>query len=235
MSKDKVFIIIPAFNEEPAIGSVIDSLRAEGYQDLIVVNDGSLDNTSKVSREKKCIVLDHLINRGKGAATQTGMDAAKLLGADFAITIDADGQHNPAEIHKLLEPLFDESADVSLGSRFLLNQDIPFAKVLANKIGNFLTFLFYGASASDTQSGFRGYNKLALEKIATTFDRYEFESEVIYQAKIHRLRTKEVPITVSYSAYSKDKWKGLEHMRVAQNLMNGFSMLFRMIVRSITT
>ena len=235
MSQDKVFIIIPAFNEEPAIGGVIDAVRAEGYEDIIVVNDGSLDKTSEAARAKKCIVLDHLINRGKGAATQTGMDAAKLLNADFVVTIDADGQHNPKEIHKLLNPLFDETADVSLGSRFLLNQDIPKSKVLANKIGNFLTFLFYGASSSDTQSGFRGYNRQALQKISTTFDRYEFESEVIYQARVHQLRMKEVPITVTYSNYSKDKWRGLEHMNVAQNLTNGFSMLFRMTIKSITT
>ncbi len=231
----KIFIIIPAFNEEPAIGSVIDSVRAEGYEDIIVVNDGSLDKTSQAAREKKCIVLDHLINRGKGAATQTGMDAAEMLGADFAVTIDADGQHNPKEIHRLLNPLFDETADVSLGSRFLQNQSIPFTKVLANKIGNFLTLVFYGATSSDTQSGFRGYNKKALSLIKTTFDRYEFESEVIYQARVHQLRTKEVPITVKYSEYSKEKWKNLEHMNVAQNLTNGFSMFFRMIIRSITT
>lgn len=233
--EQKIYIVIPAFNEEPAIGSVIDAVRGEGYEDIIVVNDGSLDKTSEAARAKKCIVLDHLINRGKGAATQTGMDAAKLLGADFVVTIDADGQHDPKEIHKLLNPLFDETADVSLGSRFLNNQNIPFTKVLANKIGNFLTLVFYGATSTDTQSGFRGYNRTALEKIHTTFDRYEFESEIIYQARIHQLRTKEVPITVSYSNYSKDKWKGLEHMNVAQNLTNGFTMFFRMIIRSITT
>lgn len=231
----KIFVIIPAFNEEPAIGYVIDAVRKEGYDDIIVVNDGSLDNTSKEARAKNCIVLDHIINRGKGAATQTGMNAATLLGADFAVTIDADGQHDPKEIHKILSPLIDESADVVLGSRFLQNQNIPFTKVIANKIGNLLTYLFYGASSSDTQSGFRGYNKLALEKIQTTFDRYEFESEVIYQARVHQLRTQEVPITVTYSNYSKNKWKGLESMKVAQNLTNGFSMLFRMIIRSITT
>ncbi|MFS8130971.1 MAG: glycosyltransferase family 2 protein [Candidatus Dojkabacteria bacterium] len=231
----KVFIIIPAFNEEPAIGGVIDALNIEGYDDIIVVNDGSLDNTSKAAKEKKCVVLDHLINRGKGAATQTGMDAAKLLGADFAVTIDADGQHNPKEIHRVLEHLFDETADVVLGSRFIDNQNIPFTRVLANKVGNFLTFVFYGATSSDTQSGFRGYNKMALEKIHTIFDRYEFESEIIYQARVHQLRTVEVPITVTYSKYSKEKWNGLEHMRVSQNLMNGFSMFFRMIIRSITT
>ncbi|MEO6729263.1 MAG: glycosyltransferase family 2 protein [Candidatus Dojkabacteria bacterium] len=235
MSQDKIFIIIPAFNEEPAIGEVIDSVRHEGYDDIIVVNDGSLDKTSQEANKKNCVVLEHLINRGKGAATQTGMDAARALGADFAVTIDADGQHDPKEIHRILEHLFDETADVTLGSRFINNQNIPLSRVLANKIGNLLTLVFYGATSTDTQSGFRGYNKKALEQIHTTFDRFEFESEVIYQARIHQLRTTEVPITVTYSKYSKDKWKGLEHMNVSQNLMNGFSMFFRMVIRSITT
>ncbi|MEP7104007.1 MAG: glycosyltransferase family 2 protein [Candidatus Dojkabacteria bacterium] len=235
-SNDKIYVIIPAFNEEPVISQVIKSVQQEGFENIIVVNDGSFDNTSTVAKETGCIVLDHLVNRGKGAATQTGMDAAKLLDADYAVTLDADGQHNPADIHEILKPLLSKEVDVSLGSRFLSKQPIPFSRVFANKVGNLITFLFYGIHVSDSQSGFRGYNTKALKTIYTTFDRYEFESEIIHQINIHQLKYKEVPITVSYSNYSQNKWKNINKgTQVSQTFLNGFNMLFRMIIRSITT
>jgi glycosyltransferase involved in cell wall biosynthesis len=231
----KVLVIIPAFNEAKAIGSVIDDVREAGYNEILVVDDGSLDNTSEVAKQKNCIVLRHKINRGKGAATQTGFDGAKLLDADFVVTIDADGQHSPKDIKNVLDPLLKEETDVVLGSRFKSDQQVPFSRIIANSIGNLLTFLFYGIYVSDSQSGFRGYNKKALNLIQTTFDRYEFESEIIDQINIHKLKYKEVPIIVSYSDYSKNKWNGLKGAVVPQTLMNGVNMFIRMLVRSITT
>lgn len=235
VSSEKILIIVPAFNEAIAIGPVIDQIKGQGFKNIIVIDDGSLDNTSKIAQSKGAIILNHKINRGKGAATQTGFEAAKIMGADFVVTIDADGQHNPAEIKSLLTPLLNDETDVTLGSRFKSNQKIPLTRRAANFVGNVLTFLFYGIYVSDSQSGFRGYNKKGLQSINTTFDRYEFESEIIDQINRNKLRYKEVPITVSYSDYSKNKWKDLEHMQVSQTLMNGFNMFIRMLIRSITT
>ncbi|MCX7881206.1 MAG: glycosyltransferase family 2 protein, partial [Patescibacteria group bacterium] len=95
IKKDKVFIIIPAFNEEKAIGSVIASIKKEGWKNIIVVDDGSEDETFEKAKREKVIVLRHILNRGKGAAVKTGVEYAKLKNPEIIITFDADGQHNP--------------------------------------------------------------------------------------------------------------------------------------------
>lgn len=233
-SNNKVYVIIPAFNESKAIGPVLDNIKTLGYSNIIVVDDGSKDDTYDIAQSKGVIALRHIINRGKGAATQTGLDASKLLGADYAVTIDADGQHDPAEIHSLLTPLLNGQYDVALGSRLLAKNGMPLSRKIANKIGNIITYIFYGIYVSDSQSGFRAYNKKALGAINTTFDRYEFESEVLHQIKIHNLQYIELPISVIYSKYSMNKWKDIRDVP-AQTFINGFKMVFKMIIRSITT
>lgn len=231
---DKIYIVIPAYNEAQAIGKVIEDVQAAGFSKIIVVDDGSSDNTSEIAKNKGCITLRHIINRGKGAATQTGLDAAKIYNAMAAVTIDADGQHNPLQIEMLLEPLTRDEADVALGSRFINKNNIPFSRRIVNSIGNLMTWLFYGIYVSDSQSGFRAYNKKALHCMNTTFDRYEFESEGLGQIKASNLRHVDVPITVSYSDYSMNKWKEIKDVP-AQSFMNGFRMVFKMVIRSITT
>lgn len=231
---NKIFIVIPAFNESKVISSVIEEIKKTGYKDIIIVDDGSSDNTYKIAKDSGCIALRHMINRGKGAATQTGMDAARLLDADFIVTIDADGQHDPSQLKSVLQPLVDGECDIVLGSRLLGKNDMPLSRRVINKVGNFLTYLFYGLFVSDSQSGFRAYNKKANELIKTTFDRYEFESEVIHQIHLNKLRYKEIPISVRYTDYSLNKWKNLKEIP-SQNFLNGFRMLFRMVIRSITT
>lgn len=234
MNFEKIYIIVPAYNESKAIGKVIDDIQAAGFLNIIVVNDGSSDNTSEIAKNKNCITLRHILNRGKGAATQTGFDAAKLLDAEFVVTIDADGQHNPLEIETLLQPVINNKSDVALGSRFLQKNNVPTSRKIVNVIGNLITLLFYGIYVSDSQSGFRAYNKKALNCMNTTFDRYEFESEAIGLIKLNNLSYLEVPITVSYSDYSRNKWREIRDVP-AQSFMNGFRMVFKMVIKSITT
>ncbi len=231
--KKQVFIVMPALNEAKVIGGVIEELVAQGFSNIIVINDGSFDNTGEVIDSMNVLAMHHAINRGKGAATQTGLDAAKLLNANYVVTIDADGQHNPADIERLVEPLLFGKCDVVLGSRFLHKQSIPPLRKVVNTFGNLITFFLYGIYVSDSQSGMRAYNRKALEKIKTSFDRYEFESEVLSQIKIHGLSYIEIPIEVRYNKHSLDKYKGLKVER--QSALNGFRMIFRMIIRNITT
>ncbi len=233
MQTSQIYIVMPAFNEAKAISSVIDELVGLGHKNIIVVNDGSFDNTGSIIDTKAVIAIHHAINRGKGAATQTGLDAAKILNAEYVITIDADGQHNPADIAKLLQPVMAGEVDVALGSRFLHKQDIPFSRKLINVVGNLITYIFYGIYLSDSQSGMRAYNAKANNLIRTTFDRYEFESEVVQQIKQHDLKYREFPITVRYNEHSLNKYNNVKVE--GQSFLNGFRMIFRMIIRSITT
>jgi len=202
----KIFIVIPVFNEEKIIEGVIGEIQSYNYQNLIVVDDGSADKTAEKSALlKNVITLRHKINRGKGAATKTGIEAAKLLGADIIVTIDGDGQHDPKDIENLVKPILQNQADVSLGTRLINPKGMPWYKIIHNKVGNLITWYLFGLWVTDSQSGFRAYSRKAMEKINTLGDRYEYESEVIREIYIHKLTFKEIPIQVRYTDYSMNK------------------------------
>ena len=180
-SKDneRVFIVVPVYNEGPVVRNVIKEIKKQGYKHLIVIDDGSSDNTASEVGKEKVTLLQHAINRGKGAAVKTGIEAAKILGAKYVVTIDGDGQHEPKDIHLLVQKLKNRY-DVVLGSRFLKrNNTIPFSRLLGNYIGNVFTWVFYGIWVNDSQSGFRAYSKNAISFIKTMNDKYEYDSEVI--------------------------------------------------------
>lgn len=232
MNNSKVYIVLPAYNEGQVIKEVIKSIKTEGYSNIIVVDDGSTDNTYTESLSTGAITIKHTINRGKGAATQTGLDAAKLLSADVTVTMDSDGQHNPKDIAKLIKPILENKADVVLGSRMLGEKGMPFSRILMNKIGNGVTYLFFGIWVSDSQSGFRAYSKKALASVYTYMDRYEFESEMLGQIKAAKLKVKEVPIKVIYTEYSLNKYKH-DAAFTAQGLLNGIKMVIRLIENTL--
>ena len=219
------FIVIPAFNEETVIQEVLREIRQASYSNIIVVDDGSLDNTHQKALETDSVVaLKHFINRGKGAAAKTGIEAAKILGAQTVVTMDGDGQHNPEDIKKMLAYI-DEGYDVILGSRLKDPKGMPAYKILHNKIGNFLVWLIYGLWVTDSQSGFRAYSRRALDAIETRTDRYEYDSEVIREIYRHKLRHIETPIEVRYTTYSMGK-------KHKMNLKNGLKTLIKMILSS---
>ena len=219
-------LVIPVFNEADVIGSVIDEIRRTGDYHIIVVDDGSSDDTYQQARKKHVLVLRHRINRGKGAAIKTGVMAANLVGADIVLTMDGDGQHDPADIASLIEPIRVEHCDVVLGSRLLDRQEMPRPKVIANWVGNFFTWVLYGIWVSDSQSGFRAYSKYAALIIDTRADKYEYDSKVIREIKNNRLRFGEVQVHTRYTEYSMGKMH-------KQGFINGLVTLFRMIWKMI--
>lgn len=227
----KVCLILPAYCEGNIIKKVIESVKEEGYLNIIVVDDGSDDNTLKEAESTNIITISHPINRGKGAATQTGIDAAKLLNADIIVTMDSDGQHNPKDIKKLIQPILDNKADVVIGSRMLNTKDVPKTREIMNKIANLVTYIFFGIMVSDSQSGFRAYSKKAYNSVYTYMDRYEFESEMLGQIKKAKLRVREVPIHAIYTDYSLTKYKNSKVN--GQGLANGIKMVIRLIEHSL--
>jgi len=204
----KLVIVIPAYNEEKIIGQVLDSLPQKITRiskiETVVVNDGSEDNTEFEIRKRKTTILSHHLNRGLGGALGTGMEYAKVVNADIVVTLDADGQHDPKDINRVIEPIIKKKADFVIGSR-LRGQGMPIDRKIVNWIGNLVTFLLFGVLTSDSQSGFRALSKKALFKIKLQMNKMEVSSEFLREAKRHHLKIVEVPIKVFYTEYSKAK------------------------------
>ncbi len=215
-------IVIPIYNEAKVIGGVIEEIRAQGFEHIVVVDDGSADESYAVASAHDVLALRLKINRGKGAAVKTGIMAANLLGADVVVTMDGDGQHDPADIAPLIAPILESRSDVVLGSRLLNRETMPFRKKIANSIGNLVTWLFYGLLVSDSQSGFRAYSRYAALIIDTKADKYEYDSKVIREIKNNRLRFTEVPVQTRYTEYASSK-------KTKQGFLNGIITLRRMI------
>lgn len=198
-----ILIVIPAFNEERFIGKIIDDLRKHGYKNILVVNDGSKDQTELIARNKKVRVVTHVVNRGLGAAISTGLAFARETGPDVVVTFDADGQHLASDIPKLISPIDNNRADVVIGSRLKNNlRGFPKRRLIPILVSNMATFLLYGLYSSDTTSGLRAFNKKAYDNIFLKADRMEFSNELFKEFTGKKLRYCEVPIKPIYTEYS---------------------------------
>jgi glycosyltransferase involved in cell wall biosynthesis len=220
----KIFIVLPVYNEEKIITEVLKEIQSAGYTNIITVDDGSKDNSYQTIKnfDKNITALKHRLNRGKGAATKTGIEGAKILGADIIVTMDSDGQHDPKDIESLIKPIIDKKCQVALGSRLKNRQQMPLFKKACNWAGNLVTWYLTGLWVTDSQSGFRAYSAEAVNRINTRGDRYEYESEVVHQIRKNKLSFKEIPIEVRYTDYSMGKVE-------KQNLLNGFKTVYKLI------
>lgn len=164
--KDKILVIIPAYNEESAIGGVIDEIKKYlPFVDILVVNDGSKDSTSVIVRKKNVFVIDLPFNLGVGVAMQTGYQFAQQFDYDLSIKIDADGQHSPEEAVKLINPILDNEADVVVGSRFLgegAYRSSFYRRIGIRFFSGIISFLI-GQKITDPTSGFRAVNKKVIK------------------------------------------------------------------------
>lgn len=220
----KPLIIIPAFNEAKVIGSVIDLTRKTvSDADILVVDDGSGDSTGEVAKKKKAKVVRHILNRGLGGAIGTGLAYAKQHGYGMAVTMDADGQHDPLDAKKVFYLLKSGKADVVIGSRLISTKgSMPADRILINRLANFFTYLMFGVLSTDSQSGFRGFNRRAIESINIRTDRMEVSTEIFSEIKRLKLKFAEVPIKVIYSDYSRAK---------GQRNSNAISILYKLMIR----
>lgn len=195
----KITVIIPAYNEEKNIGRVISEAK-KYVDDVIVIDDGSKDKTFERAQEAN-LILRHVVNLGKGVALKTGVIAALKRKADIIVMIDADGQHSPSDIPKLIKVLGRD--DVVLGVRKESGK-IPFIKKMGNRGLNLLFRMLFGLRVSDTQSGFRVFTSEACRKLTWNSQGYAVETEILTKIKKHNLRFIEVPISTVYL----DNYKG---------------------------
>jgi glycosyltransferase involved in cell wall biosynthesis len=217
----KTFIVIPAYNEEKSIAKVIKDLKKGGYNDIVVVDDGSKDNTYSAAEKAGADVLRHFINRGQGAALKTGVDYALMQRADMIVTFDADGQHLVSEIKRMTQPIVKGEVDVTLGSRFLDGKTkLPLKKRMVLKGAVFFMWLMYGIKLSDAHNGFRALSRKAAQKIEIKADRMEHASEIVEEIHKRRMRFKEIPVTIKYTDYSVKKGQSVwNSLRIAAKMM----------------
>ena len=208
MDKNKIFIVIAAYNEEKNLPKVIKTLKNEGYQKIIITDDGSVDKTYDKAIEVSAIALRHIINRGQGAALKTGIDYALSEGAEIIVTFDADGQHRVEDLPSMILPVAEGRVDIALGSRFLRRTNIPFVRKFLLKGSVLIIWLFYGMRMTDAHNGFRAMSRKAAQKISITCDRMAHASEIIEEIKKKKLRYKEVPISIVYTEETLKKGHG---------------------------
>ena len=200
-----VLVVIPAYNEEKKVGRVIRGLFEQGYKDVVVVDDGSKDHTSAEAEKAGAKVLVHKLNRGQGAALETGDAYAREINAEIVVHFDADYQFNPNDIAQGLKLMFEKNTDIVFGSRFLDNRSkIPwFKKYFILKIARWINFVFSGLLLTDAHNGFRIMNSNALSKIVFKHDRMAHNTEILKLVKKYKLRFAEIPVEVRYADYGQ--------------------------------
>ncbi|MDD4762108.1 MAG: glycosyltransferase family 2 protein [Candidatus Pacebacteria bacterium] len=214
--------VIPAYNEAKRIVGVVGHTR-QFVDCVVVVDDGSSDTTADVARRAGATVVSHPQNCGAGAATMTGIDAARSLRADVIVTLDADEQHDPNDIPALLQPIKDNRADIVFANRFGQRNRIPLIRRLFNAVGNLVTFATTGKWVNDSQCGFKVFGPRAVREVRIRMSGYEFCTELVREAVQHKWRIAQVPIKVLYSQYTLAK---------GQSFANGVKTAFRILLRS---
>jgi glycosyltransferase involved in cell wall biosynthesis len=205
LRRSGVFVVVPAYNEAAGIEHVLRDLTSAPMT-VVLVDDGSSDATSSIAGRFTPHVVRHLVNRGQGAALQTGIEFALRRGALYIVTFDADGQHRVDDIAALIAPLAAGECDVTLGSRFLGQAiDIPRLRVLALKTAVLGTRLLSGMRLTDAHNGFRAFTRRAAQRIRISMDRMAHASELVDLIRREGFRYLEVPVEVRYTSYSLAK------------------------------
>ncbi|MCL4201542.1 MAG: glycosyltransferase family 2 protein [Pirellulaceae bacterium] len=194
-----IWVVIAAYHEAERIGAVVDGVRGCGAE-VVVVDDGSTDDTADSVLARAVWLLRHSVNLGQGAALQTGIDFALSQGAHYIVTFDADGQHDPADIPRLIEALQINKADYALGSRFLGTADgIPAMRRFVLSLAVWYTRWLSGARLTDAHNGLRAMTRRGASDLRITLNRMEHASEIIDQIVASGLKYVEVPVRIRYT------------------------------------
>jgi len=229
-AKKRVALVIPAYNEGKVITSVVTNLRQVFQKSkydfqIVVVDDGSTDDTAQQAQAGGAYVIRHILNTGSGGATATGLSYAQQAGFDFATTCDADGQHDPKDVLRGVNLLArDKSKDLLIGSRLINKEGMLRVKLLGNRGLSFITYMLFGIGVTDSQSGLRIFSRKALQLLKWNTSGYEFCSEMLWRAKQSDLRIGEYPIKAIYTEYSTSK---------GQNNWNAYNIVITLLTRRV--
>ena len=221
--KNATYVVLPAYNEATRIQPVIEEIAEKGYN-MVIVNDGSSDNTLDVIKQSKkkypgqIHIFSLMINRGVGVATQTGFEAVLRYNPKYGVSMDSDGQHSADDLDAVITPLVTGEAKAVIGVRPL--NDMPRSRNYANAIMNFFTKIFYRVDVSDSQTGFRAITSDALDKISINARGYLISSEFIREINDNDIPFAEVPIKTIYTPETQAK---------GTNVKVAFQILLQMI------
>lgn len=211
--------LVPAYNEENTIATVIHSLMPE-VDAVVVIDDASTDNTAALAEQAGAFVILHPLNRGQGAALETGHEYARQMGADYVLHFDADGQFDTKDIEPALQTLKSSGAEILFGSRFLgKSSNIPWTKqYIIFPLGKIMNRFFGSLPLSDVHNGFRILSRDALQKIYITQDRMAHATEIPVLTKRYGLKHVEFPVHVTYHEYGQG---GLGGLQILKDLFTG--------------
>ena len=216
---------IPAYNEEKTIAKVV--LLAQKHVDRVIVcDDGSTDLTAEIAQKLGVVIIRHKKNLGYGVAIQSLFEKAKSMNADVMLTLDADGQHNPEDIPKLLKPIEDDEADIVIGSRFLegAKNNVPRYRRIGIRVITRMSNGKVEGKVSDAQSGFRAYSKRAIRSLELQENGMGVSAEILMKSGAQNLRVKEVPIGINYKGLETSTHNPLRHG------VNVVAAIFRLIL-----
>jgi glycosyltransferase involved in cell wall biosynthesis len=229
----KICIVIPTYNEAEVIAEVVSgakkALKASAYSgEVVVVNDGSKDNSSAIAKKNGAVIIDHVLNTGQGGAIATGLSYAQQHDFTIAVTMDADGQHDIKDVMRGINELIKRGDDLLIGSRLIDSKGMSRVKVLGNKGLSIITHILFGINSTDSQSGLRVFSRRALEQLKWKTSGYEFCSEMLWRAKQLDLKMSEYPIKAIYTNYSTSNTR-----TAGQNNWNGINIVKSLIRRRI--
>jgi glycosyltransferase involved in cell wall biosynthesis len=198
----KVCVLLPAYNEEKEIGRIIDQIRVYDL-DVIVVDDGSTDNTANIAKQAKAIVISHPENLGKGRSLRTGFQFIKESGYDAVVIMDSDGQHLPQEINSFIKHAEKSNAGIIIGNRMDDPAGMPFIRKLTNKITSMIVSSIVKTNIPDSQCGFRLIRSDVIKNLNLRTGKYETESEILFEAVRNGASIESIPIKSVYAANNK--------------------------------
>jgi glycosyltransferase involved in cell wall biosynthesis len=197
--QNRTLAVIPCRDEEATVANVI--LKAKRFvNEVLVIDDGSRDETRKIAQEAGAVVISHKTNRGKGAAIRTGFQYALKNDFEYIVTIDGDGQHDPLEIPELLENVIHNGHDISVGFRAGTNTEMPMWRRVGKRVLDYTTSIGTGGFVTDSQCGFRAFNRTAVERITPQLkgDAFSIESEQLIKAHEFGLKMANTNVTCKY-------------------------------------